>query len=111
MADAGSTALEDQFSPDSVQHYSTACKLPQLQFTDKIVSGKIPDRSRCAKRCLVPGCMHCGEGVLDIENMHMTAPSVPLQYWTGKHDDFLTWITAVNDDKDAALTGGRHAWE
>jgi len=35
--------------------------------------------------------------------MHMVAPKVQMQYWTDKFNDFLGWITAVNDDPDAAL--------
>ena len=33
----------------------------------------------------------------------MVAPEVPLQMWTVKHDAYLSWITQVNDNPDAAL--------
>ena len=45
----------------------------------------------------------CGEGTLDVSNEHMVAPQVPLQMWTVKRDAYLSWITQVDDDQDAAF--------
>ena len=94
---AGSPALEDQFSSADLAEFTTRCSLPPLNFTD-FGNGQIPNRSKCQ----VPNT-DCGEGTLDVSNEHMVAPQVPLQMWTVKRDAYLSWITQVDDDQDAAF--------